>query len=168
MLEVVGYLRSRALRQWSVHPISSGASETEFQTKQSGLLAAVAAQLIVFFKTEGTFDPKDDPRKEPILTLAYVALVLSIGATISSLILTDEFADIPVRAARSPYDLESSKTKSPKSGPSTTEPSKAEDPKDDTTFNGHDWGLLRVFGLRGSAQFVVAHCRSYSEPWVPC
>src|SRR5258706_5196165 len=116
--------------------------------RQSGLLAAVTAQLIVFFKANGTFDNKDDPRKEPILTLTYVALVLSIGATISSLILTDEFADIPIRAARSPYGLESSKTKG------------------NPVFVGHDWRLLRVFGLRRSARFIIGHCESLSKPRV--
>ena len=102
--------------------------------------------MIVFFKTEGTFDEKDDARKESILTLAYVALILSIGATISSLILTDEFADIPIRAARSRYGLESSKTKG------------------DNVFVGHDWNLLKLFGLRSSAWFVVGHCESCSQP----
>ena len=123
--------------------------------------------MIVFFKAEDTFDPKDDPRREPILTLTYVALVLSIGATISSLVLTDEFADIPIRAARSPYGLESSQTEAPKINPSKPERSRTEDSKDDTTFNGSDWGLLRLFGLRRSARFTIAHCKSYFVAMVP-
>ena len=104
--------------------------------------------MVVFYKADGTFDDKDDPRKESILTLAYVALILSIGATISSLILTDEFADIPIRAARSPYGLESSQT------------------KEDSVFVGHDWRLLRAFGLRRSARFIMGHCESCSSPRV--
>jgi len=111
--------------------------------------------MIVFFKDDKNFVPKEDPRKEPILTLAYVALILSIGATISSLILTDSFADIPTLAARSPFGLESSiKTKSHK-----TESSQTEDPKDEL-YSTSDWGLLEVFGLRKSAKPIVIHCKS--------
>jgi len=103
---------------------------------------------MVFFKTDGTFDANNDPRKATILSLTYVALTLSIGATISSLILMDEFACISIRAARSPYVLESSKTEG------------------DPTFFGHDWGLLRAFGLRRSTRFVISHCESCSQPGV--
>jgi len=101
----------------------------------------VTAQLIVFYKDKDTFGPDDDPRKEPILTFTYVALVLSIGATISSLILTDEFADIPIRAARSPYSLETIEA---------------------MPFLGQDWKILRTFGLRRSTRFVIGHCGSRS------
>ena len=128
--------------------MSSGNSETEFQNKQSGLLAAISAQMAVFFKTDGTFDQKDDPRKEAILTLAYVALILSIGATISSLILTDKFADIPIRAARSQFCLES---KSPNTNPEN----RIEEP-----YSTSNWGLLRIFGLGRSARFTLCHCKS--------
>jgi hypothetical protein len=113
---------------------------------QSGLLAAVTAQLLVFFRTNDAFgangDQKDHPKREAVLTLTYVALILSIGATLSSLILTDEFSDIPIRAARSPYGPESSKTEG------------------DPIFLGKDWEILRTFGLRKSARFVVGHCES--------
>jgi len=109
----------------------------------SGLLAAVTAQLLVFFRTNDAFgangDQKDHPKREAVLTLTYVALILSIGATLSSLILTDEFSDIPIRAARSPYGPESSKTEG------------------DPIFLGKDWEILRTFGLRKSARFVVGH-----------
>ena len=141
---MVGYLLSRSPRQLYVEPISSGASKTEFQN-QSGLLAAVTAQLIVFFKADGTFDQKDDPRKGPILTLTYVALILSIGATIGSLLLTNEYAYIPINAARSP---DHDKT------------------EEDMVFIGHHSSLLRVFGLQKSAVFLLGHCESCSQPRV--
>jgi len=112
----------------------------------SGLLAGVTAQLLVFFKTNGTFVSADDPTQEPVLTLTYIALILSIGATISSLILTDELSDVPVRAARSRSALESSETQKK------------------VTFLGHDWGLLRFFGLRRSTRFVTVHLFAQQPP----
>jgi hypothetical protein len=105
----------------------------------------VAAQLVVFFKTPNTFHSDDDPRKDVILTIAYVALILSIGATIGSLVLTDEFADIPIRAARSPDNLGTSET------------------KQNRTFLGTDWKMMEEFGLRKSTRLVVSHCESSSR-----
>ena len=93
LLRMVGYLASRALRQSSANHFLQELRNTEPHTTV-GLLAAVTAQLLVFFKgAAGSFKSEDDPRKEPVLRLTYVALILRIGAAISSLILTDEFAD---------------------------------------------------------------------------
>ena len=142
---MVGYLLSKSPRQLYVKPISSGASKTEFQN-QSGLLAAVTAQLIVFFKDESTFNQKDDPRKGPILTLTYVALILSIGATIGSLLLTNEYAYIPINAARNRRYHDKI--------------------EGDTVFIGHSSNLLRHFGLQSWAVFLLGHCESCSQPRV--
>jgi hypothetical protein len=109
---------------------------------QSGLLAAVEAQLLVFFKDVTNFKGPNSTPQEVTLIFTYVAVIASVSATISSLILTDEFAELPVRAARDP-DIQS-------------HPSREE-------FAGKDWQLLQVFGLRSSVNLVVCHC-VYSEP----
>jgi hypothetical protein len=116
----------------------------------------VSAQLLVFFKDDKNFGsgadnnigPKNDSNvnidaiQQPILALTYAALILSIGATITSLILTNEFSNIPIRAARSMYDLESSNNAG------------------ETRYLGGNRGVLRLFGLRKSAVFIMGHCES--------
>ena len=55
---------------------------------QSGLLAAVAAQLLTFFKEDSNFKRPDSKKRDAILSLTYISLVSSIFATTSSLALT--------------------------------------------------------------------------------
>lgn len=71
-----------------------------------------------------------------MVILTYVAIISSVSSTISSLILTDEFAEMPVRAARDP-DLQFRRH---------------------DEFAGRDWQLLGIFGLRSSVWLVVYHC----------
>ena len=55
---------------------------------QSGLLAAVAAQLLTFFKDDSKFKQPESEKRDAILTLTYISLVSSIFATMSTLALT--------------------------------------------------------------------------------
>ncbi|KZV65758.1 hypothetical protein PENSPDRAFT_756218, partial [Peniophora sp. CONT] len=84
-----------SLRQGWVTTLQSGAVV-------SGLLAAVEAQLLVFYKAPGTFvNPgPHSSTQSAIMILTYVALICSISATMSSLLLTDEFGEMSTRSAR--------------------------------------------------------------------
>ena len=93
--------------------------------------------MLSFFKDGTKFKQPGSTVQAAVLILTYVAIIASVSATISSLILTDEFAEMPVRAARDP-DLQSRR------------------PQDE--FAGKDWQLLWVFGLRHSIRLVVYHC----------
>ncbi|KDR77007.1 hypothetical protein GALMADRAFT_155696 [Galerina marginata CBS 339.88] len=85
--------------------LSSGQRDVERQGHniiQSGLLAAVAAQLLVFFKTDSSYAddiPKHGGAKGFLLASCYVALFLNISATISSFILIDNLGEIGYRAS---------------------------------------------------------------------
>jgi len=93
--------------------------------------------MLSFFKDATKFKKQDSIAQEAVLILTYVAIIASVSASISSLILTDEFAEMPVRAARDPV-IQSRR------------------PQDE--FAGKDWQLLGVFGLRRSVHLVVCHC----------
>jgi hypothetical protein len=105
---------------------------------QSGLLAAVNAQMLSFFKTDSSFKNRPNTTTEKIILIfTYISIIASVSATISSLILTDEFAEMPVRAARDPTIQ--------------MQPIREE-------FAGKDWQLLGKYGLRGSINLVIYHC----------
>jgi len=55
---------------------------------QSGLLAAVAAQLLTIFKDDSKFKQTESETRDAILTLIYIALIASIFATVASVALT--------------------------------------------------------------------------------
>ncbi|KAI0048457.1 hypothetical protein FA95DRAFT_1605210 [Auriscalpium vulgare] len=62
----------------------------------TALLAAIQVQLLTFFK-----DPRaPDVQCTAIMLATYAGLFLSVSATISSLIITDEVGELPMRAAR--------------------------------------------------------------------
>lgn len=69
-----------------------------------------------------------------LLIFTYGALFFSLSATISSLILTDEFGELPVRASR-----------------------KA-NPEKQGTFDSSAASLLEVYGARKSWRWVMWHC----------
>ena len=93
--------------------------------------------MLAFFKDEKNFKQRDSTPQVVILIFTYIAIIASVSATISSLILTDEFAEMPVRAARDP-DIQ------------------FRPPREE--FAGKDWQLLGTFGLRSSVNLVVYHC----------
>jgi len=57
-------------------------------TTQSGLLAAVAATLLTFFKDDSKFTHRQSASRDAILTLNYISLIFSIFATATSVALT--------------------------------------------------------------------------------
>lgn len=63
----------------------------------------VGALLVVFFNNDKNFKRPQSGVQETILILTYAEIILSISATISAFSLTDEFAEIPSRASRSPH-----------------------------------------------------------------
>ncbi|KAI0067481.1 hypothetical protein BV25DRAFT_1107118 [Artomyces pyxidatus] len=100
----------------------------------SGLFAAVEAHLLVFVKNPSNYT--NSPRysvMQALLIFTYSALFFSLSATISSLVLTDEFGELPVRASR--------KSNPVKQG----------------TFDSSAASLLEVYGARKSWRWVMWH-----------
>jgi hypothetical protein len=54
---------------------------------QSGLLAAVAAQLLTFFKADSNFKHPESAAREAILVFTYLSLIFSIIVTVASVLL---------------------------------------------------------------------------------
>jgi len=98
-------------------------------------VASVAAQLFVFFKANQDSEGNQTAPLRAVVTLSYAAIILSISATISSLILTDEFSEMRTRAARSTWVH-----------------------GDAGEFYGKQWKLLIEYGLRKGTAWVVWHC----------
>lgn len=67
-----------------------------FASSQSTVLAGIESQLLVFFKTSPDFIQRTEPvTHQYLIVLSYIALIFSVSATISSLVLTRNFGDIP-------------------------------------------------------------------------
>jgi hypothetical protein len=68
---------------------------------QSTVLAGVESQLLVFFKSSPDFTQQRVPViLQSLLVLTYIALIFSVSTTISSLILTRNFGNIPMLVGR--------------------------------------------------------------------
>ncbi|KAI0048488.1 hypothetical protein FA95DRAFT_1490826, partial [Auriscalpium vulgare] len=107
-----------------------------FQTAAtiSGLLAVVQAQLISFVKNPANYDSTPNHASmQALLALTYCDLFLCLSATVSALILTDEFGELPVRASR------------------------VSDPIKVGTFDSSAASLLEVYGARKSWRWVMFH-----------
>jgi hypothetical protein len=69
---------------------------------QSTIIAGVESQLLVFFKSSPDFTQQPVPViLQYLLVLTYIALIFSMSTTISSLILTINFGNIPMLVGRS-------------------------------------------------------------------
>ena len=110
--------------------------------RQSSLLTVVEAFLVAFFRDDKNFKHPQSGAQEAILTLNYAAIIMSISATISALSLTHEFGEIPSRASRNP-----SHTSAHTAG----------------IFEGENWDILRYFGARKSARWIIYHCESTNK-----
>ncbi|KAI0251692.1 hypothetical protein BJV78DRAFT_418339 [Lactifluus subvellereus] len=67
----------------------------------STVLAGVESQLLVFFKTSPNITQQSAPvMLQYLLVLTYIALIFSVSATISSLVLTKNFGNVPMLSAR--------------------------------------------------------------------
>jgi len=90
---------------------------------------------VTFFKDEKNFQSTQKGVQEAILILTYAAITLSISATISALVLTDRFGEIPSQAARQPLINEAN------------------------VQSGTDWDILRRFCTRKSTLWIIYHCK---------
>ncbi|KAH8986904.1 hypothetical protein EDB92DRAFT_1222750 [Lactarius akahatsu] len=100
----------------------------------SGLLAVVEVVLLTFMKNPVHYThPHTRAARQALLAFSYCALVFSCSATISSLVLTDEFGELPVRASRK------------------------SDPIKQGLFDSSSASLLEVYGARRSWRWVMWH-----------
>jgi hypothetical protein len=117
-------------------------------SKQSALLAAIEAGLLVFFHDDVNFGAEHQscrcnaskwitttPQKW-ILSLTYLSLVLSLAVTVTSYSLIAEFSILPSRVARDPLH--------------TYSPSE--------TIKGSNWDILRHYCLRSWVFYVWKFC----------
>jgi hypothetical protein len=80
--------------------------------------------------------PHTRAARQALLAFSYSALFFNCSATISSLVLTDEFGELPVRASRK------------------------SDPIKQGLFDSSSASLLEVYGARRSWRWVMWHCTS--------
>lgn len=115
---------------------------------QSTLLCGIDAGLLVFFKDEINFGAKDaacrcndpewiqTPMQNFVLTLTYLALVLSLGVSVMSYALTVEFSTLPVRPANHPLHNGAA-----------------------DIMQGSNWDILRLYCLKDNMRIVWIYCR---------
>ncbi|KAH8833353.1 hypothetical protein DL96DRAFT_1811851 [Flagelloscypha sp. PMI_526] len=100
----------------------------------SALLASVEAQLLGFFKTNlGNSEPNI---QKAVLLLTYIALILSIGVTMTSMFLTDEFSEVPTRSARAEAILPNCK---------------------EEVIVETNWKMLEIYHIKPKTKFVIWH-----------
>ncbi len=128
---------------WST-PIHECASRQfrRITTIQAALFAGVEVHLLTLIKDESNYRKGvDNAAKHALLIFTYSALFFSISATISGLILTDEFRELPVRASRK------------------------KDPIQQGVFDSGALDLLQTYGAKRSWIWVMWHCeRSLCKP----
>lgn len=109
-------------------------------SSQSGLLAAVAAQLLSFFQSGDAFNRRQTSQggKDTVLALCYVALLLNIAATISALLIIDKMGALPVRGASLP-------------------------PTNAGHFPGNPMHILGEYGGSRSWRYVIWHCEYHQN-----
>lgn len=121
--------------------------------KKSGLLAAAAAQLLVYFKADGSFS--DDINsggpggaKGFVIASCYAALFLNVSATISSFILIDNLGEIGFRASCKGTEWE-------------------KDIQQTERIEGTQENLLVRFGASKDWNLMLLHCKSsIASDWV--
>ena len=103
---------------------------------QAGLFAIVEVQLLSFVKNDANFHQRSigHSAKHALLVFTYLALFFSVSATVSGLILTDEFGELPVRASRK------------------------RDPIQQGIFDSGSLDLLQTYGAKSSWIWVMWHC----------
>lgn len=107
----------------------------KLRTLQSGLLAVVEVVLLTFMKNPVHYThPHTRAARQALLAFSYSALFFNCSATITSLVLTDEFGELPVRASRK------------------------SDPIKQGLFDSSSASLLEVYGARRSWRWVMWHC----------
>ncbi|KAF9485442.1 hypothetical protein BDN70DRAFT_977541, partial [Pholiota conissans] len=106
----------------------------------SGLLAAVAAQLLSYFRSAATYSRRQDSQNaiDAVVALCYAALFFNIGATISAFIIVDKLGSLTLVSAR----RDSSSTKI-------------------GSFSGTETEILEHFGAGKNWKYIQWH-------WVIC
>ncbi|KAF8202485.1 hypothetical protein BJ912DRAFT_920840 [Pholiota molesta] len=109
----------------------------------SALLAGVAAQLLSYFRTPGTYTNPPTPQGaiDAILALCYCALLLNIGATISAFIILDRLGSLALLYAR-------------------------ENPQHSAKFGGTEIQILKHYGPGPKWRLIIWHCipSSHAKP----
>ena len=102
---------------------------------QAALLVLVEVHLLSFVKDESNYSrDTNKSARHALLIFTYSALFFCISATVSGLILTDEFGELPVRASRK------------------------KDPIQEGVFDSGALDLLRTYGAKRSWIWVMWHC----------
>jgi hypothetical protein len=126
------------------HPYPNPPSLTHTRARppqQAALFIVVEVNLLTFIKDEAHYVDKDLNRsaRHALLIFTYSALFFCVSATISGLILTDQFGELPVRASRK------------------------KDPIQQGVFDSGALDLLRTYGAKRSWIWVMWHCE-YESP----
>jgi MFS-type transporter involved in bile tolerance (Atg22 family) len=126
-------VRSRGLNQ---KKITHTPPETHWQ---AALFVIVEVNLLSFIKDEANYSRHTNKSaRHALLLFTYSALFFCLSATVSGLILTDEFGELPVRASRK------------------------KDPIQEGVFDSGALDLLRTYGAKRSWIWVMWHCESKS------
>ena len=112
---------------------------------QAALFVIVEVNLLSFIKDESNYSRHTNKSaRHALLLFTYSALFFCLSATISGLILTDEFGELPVRASRK------------------------KDLIQEGVFDSGALDLLRTYGAKRSWIWVMWHCESRSQnPKIP-
>lgn len=107
---------------------------------QSGLLAAVAAQLLSYFRDPGTYDRRLDSQnaRDVVVALCYGALFFNVGATISAFIIIDKLGSLTLVYAR-------------------------RDPINIGTFAASETAILEHYGAGNKWKYILWHCESIPD-----
>jgi hypothetical protein len=98
-------------------------------------LVLIEVHLLSFVKNESNYSRETNKSaRHALLIFTYSALFFCISATVSGLILTDEFGELPVRASRK------------------------KDPIQEGVFDSGALDLLRTYGAKRSWIWVMWHC----------
>jgi len=107
----------------------------QISTVVAALFVIVEVHLLSFVKDESNYSSRhiDKSARHALLIFTYTALFFCLSATISGLILTDEFGELPVRASRK------------------------KDPIQEGVFDSGALDLLRTYGAKRSWIWVMWH-----------
>jgi hypothetical protein len=112
-----------------------------YTRNQAALFVLVEVHLLSFVKDESHYSRHTDKSaRHALLIFTYTALFFGLSATVSGLILTDEFGELPVRASRK------------------------KDPIQEGVFDSNALDLLRSYGAKRSWIWVMWHCECQSSP----
>jgi len=131
----------RAFFTWYIHYyphtyLSQLQNATSYTPRnQAALFVLIEVHLLTFVKDESNYSrDTNKSARHALLIFTYSALFFCLSATVSGLILTDEFGELPVRASRK------------------------KDPIQEGVFDSNALDLLRSYGAKRSWIWVMWHC----------